>query len=333
MNQLDRVAPELLPQLDEFGPPMPVSRQNVGALGARSSEYLPARLAFGSTKPEKIVIDTQDGPLDLIVFNATTTKTQQSCLLLLHGGGYFMGSAKDKWFGPLFAERSGCTVVSVEYRVAPEHQFPAGLHDSFAALKWVHSKAGELEVDPDRIAIGGISAGGGLAAGLALYNRDQAGPPIAFQLLLCPMIDNLHDTASGGIENSQIWPRASSLAAWEMYLDGVPGHDASPYAAASRAADLSGLPPAMISVGEVDLFHDENRDYAERLQKAGIECAFRSYPGVFHGAEMAGYATEIGRRITDDYVGALRNALQGVRSGIEGPTHGATGADIGSQTN
>ncbi len=214
------------------------------------------------------------------------------------------------WFGPMFEERTGFTVVSVAYRLAPEHPFPAALHDAYAALGWVFGTGADvLGLDTTRVAIGGASAGGGLAAGLALFNRDRGGPPIGLQLLLYPMLDNLHDTASGWIEDHPVWCRADSLAAWEMYLSGKPAIAASCYAAASRAADCRELPPVFIAVGEVDLFLDENRDYAQRLLASGVACNFRTYPGMYHGGEVAGIETEIGRSMTQDYVAALRHAF------------------------
>ncbi len=214
------------------------------------------------------------------------------------------------WFGPMFEERTGFTVVSVAYRLAPEHPFPAALHDAYAALGWVFGTGADvLGLDTTKIAIGGASAGGGLAAGLALFNRDRGGPPIGLQLLLYPMLNNLHDTASGRIKDHPVWCRADSQAAWEMYLNGNPATAASCYAAASRAADCRELPPVFIAVGEVDLFLDENRDYAQRLLASGVACNFRRYPGMYHGGEVAGIETEIGRCMTQDYVAALRHAL------------------------
>ena len=123
------------------------------------------------------------------------------------------------------------------------------------------------------------------------------------------MIDNLHDKASGRISDHPVWCLSDSLAAWDMYLDGTPGLNASPYAAPSRAHDLSGLPPAFLSVGDVDLFLDENVDYASRMKKSGGTCGIQTYPGVFHAAEVAGFDTLVGRRMIDDYVAALQAAF------------------------
>jgi acetyl esterase/lipase len=169
--------------------------------------------------------------------------------------------------------------------------------------------AEELGIDPNRLAIGGASAGGGLAAGLALKNRAEANHPLCSQLLLYPMIDNLHNTESGQITNHPIWTRASSFNAWEMYFNGEPGSDASPYAAASRADDLAGLPPAYICVGVEDLFRDEDIDYAKRLMAAAVPCELAIFPGVFHAAEVFLPDTVISRRMNRSISRALFDAL------------------------
>ena len=232
----------------------------------------------------------------------------QPCLLWIHGGGYILGSALDNratWI----AEALDLTVVSVDYRLAPEAPFPAGTEDCWAALNWVVEQADDLQIDLDRLAIGGASAGGGMAAGLALLNRDRGGPKLAMQLLIYPMIDNLHDTPSGQYTNHPVWNRHTSFNAWEMYLDGTPGKDASPYACAARATDLEGLPPAYVCVGAEDLFRDEDIDYARRLIAAGVPCELAVYPGLFHGADGFLPTARISRRLEQGYQAALAQAL------------------------
>lgn len=305
MTQLDRVDPALLPQLDGPSRP-PISQETLPQVREISRQRSANAPAYGQTTPRR---ETISGDLDLYIFEPTPRTTPAPCLLWLHGGGYIMGQAADMWHGPLFAEQTGCVVVSVDYRLAPEHPFPAALIDAFAALNWLANNAAPLGIDPTRIAIGGASAGAGLAAGLALYTRDQGGPIPSFQLLLYPMLDNLHDTPSGRLADHPVWPRSDSLAAWELYLGGVPGRAASPYAAAARATDLAGLPPARIVVGEVDLFLDENASYAKRLTQAGVPVEFQTYPGMFHSGEVAGANTAIGKRMINDTVAALRVAM------------------------
>lgn len=167
----------------------------------------------------------------------------------------------------------------------------------------------QLDINPDRIAIGGSSAGAGMAAGISLMNRDRKGFPLVFQYLLYPMLDSLHDTPSGRLENHPIWTRQTSLNAWEMYLDGVPGESASPYASASRAKDLSGLPATYIVVGAQDLFRDEDIDYAQRLMAADVATKLEVFPGVFHGAEAFFPDAKISKLMRESYYKALKIGL------------------------
>lgn len=166
-----------------------------------------------------------------------------------------------------------------------------------------------LGIDEHRVAIGGASAGGGMAAGVALMNNDKDNFPLQLQLLLYPMIDNLHATVSGKLENHPIWKRSTSFNAWEMYLDGIPAKLASPYAAATRATDLTGLPPVYLCVGSEDLFRDENIDYAQRLLAAGVPCEFSIFPGLYHGADSFIPTARVSRRLNKAFLQALDHAL------------------------
>lgn len=217
-------------------------------------------------------------------------------LLWIHGGGYLFGNA-DELLPAQIAERHTCTVVSVDYRLAPEHPFPAGLEDCLEAYLWMHRNADELGIEPKRIGLAGQSAGGGLAAGLSLKLRDSKAPAPAMQFLLYPMIDNLHDTPSGQHDDHYVWNRQTSLNAWEMYLGGTPGINASPYAAAARENDLNDLPPCFITVGTSDLFRDECIDYAQRLMAAKVSTELAVFPGIFHGAEQFAPDAAISKRM------------------------------------
>ena len=310
MSILQSVDPELRALLVEDEEIIPITRHTLPSIRARSAERYQLRPVYGSTIPTKQTITSDGVDLDLFLFAPPqTTPAPRPCLIWLHGGGYIMGRADDMWNGPLFAEQANCLVISVDYRLAPEHPYPAGLHDAVAALDWAHTNAKDLNIDPNRIAVGGASAGAGLAAGLALYNRDLGNLPIAFQLLLYPMLDNLHDTASGQRPDHPIWNRADSLSAWEMYLNGTPRSGAPCYAAPSRVTDLSDLPTAMISVGDVDLFLDENIQYAQALRSHGVTCELRQYPGMIHAGEVAGHATKVGTAMIHDYVSALKQSF------------------------
>jgi acetyl esterase/lipase len=238
-------------------------------------------------------------------------------LLWIHGGGYCLGAMEsDDNVVRQIAKAVGSVIVSVEYRLAPEHPFPAALNDCSTALQWLADNTDTLAVDPARIAIGGISAGAGLAAGLALYVRDKTDITLVFQFLLCPMIDDRCVTSSSHmITDERVWNRHSNLTAWKNYLRGendaetAPFDDVSAYAAASRAIDLSDLPPAYIAVGSVDAFVDENRDYAERLETAGVSTQLAVFTGGFHGFEFIAPAAVVSKTARDSHYSALRSAL------------------------
>lgn len=210
------------------------------------------------------------------------------------------------------AHKVDITVCSVQYRLAPEYPFPAAINDAYSVLQWMTSDQGVLSlgIDVDRIAIGGPSAGGGLSAGVSLMARDKGGPKLCFQLLLYPMIDNMHDTVSGQLENTPAWNKETSHNAWEMYLNGNPGKKAPAYAAAARADDLTGLLPAYICVGTDDLFRDEDIEYARRLMAANVPCELAVFPGVYHGADMDVPGARVCQRLEQSYLAALRDALR-----------------------
>ncbi|MEM9176052.1 MAG: alpha/beta hydrolase [Myxococcota bacterium] len=304
---VDRLDPELavlIPTLPEGL--ANITRDSVVALREALAANAPPPPPTDVVITQRAVPST-DGDVTVYVHRRPSDAVQP-CLLWIHGGGYLLGSALDlraTWI----AEALDVTVVSVEYRLAPEHPFPAGTEDCFAALQWTVEHADALSIDPARLAIGGASAGGGLAAGLALLNRDRGGPDLAMQLLIYPMIDNLHATPSGQIANHPVWCRRTSFNAWEMYLDGTPGEDASPYACATRATNLEGLPPAYVCVGAEDLFRDEDIDYARRLIAAGVPCELAVYPGLFHGADGFLPQARLSRRLEQGYQTALAHAL------------------------
>jgi acetyl esterase/lipase len=204
-------------------------------------------------------------------------------------------------------------VASVEYRLAPEHPFPAPLEDCYAGLAWLSACADERGVDRARIAIGGPSAGGGLAAGLALLARDRGEVPVRFQLLVYPMIDDRNATPSSrAITDPKVWNRHANEVGWNAYLAGRAGaDDVSPYAAPARATDLAGLPPTYINVGDLDLFLDEDLAYARALMAAGVPVELHVYPGAFHGSNAFVSRSALSQRWTADERAALHRALNG----------------------
>ena len=210
------------------------------------------------------------------------------CLYFMHGGGFVLGTMAstderiDAWCAEL-----GCVGASVEYRLAPETPYPGPLEDCYAGLAWVHEHSEQLGVDAGQVGVAGASAGGGLAAGLALLARDRGElPPVAFELLLYPMLDDRLTTASIGWEFKG-WDRTSVQYVWGAYLGDLAGTDrVPPYAAPSRAENLEGLPPALICVGALDGYLDEGVDYAIRLMRAGVPTELHVYEGAPHGFDM-----------------------------------------------
>ena len=231
-------------------------------------------------------------------------------LLYLHGGGFVLGSLDSEHAGAvLLARELGVVVVSVDYRLAPEDPFPAGLEDCYSALQWLHTHAGENGVDTSRIGVIGQSAGGGLAAGLALLARDRGGPELCFQYLGIPELDDRLTTPSmTAFVDTPLWSRPNAVLSWQHYLAGATGDDVSPYAAPARATDLAGLPPAYISTMEFDPLRDEGIHYALGLMAAGVSCELHSFPGTFHGSAIATGAA-VSRRAMAETLEVLRRRL------------------------
>lgn len=236
------------------------------------------------------------------LFRPAGTSEATPALLWIHGGGYVIGTAaQDDWLCTGFVKRLGITVASVEYRLAPEHPYPGGLEDCYAALTWL---AGLPAVDGGRVAIGGASAGGGLAAALALLARDRGEIAPVFQLLAYPMLDD-RSSATAENPNYRLWNTRSNRFGWTAYLDGADPQIAVP----ARRDDLGGLPPAWIGVGTNDLFHDEDLAYAERLTAAGVGCDVEIIPGAFHGFDQVAPKARVSRRFFDSQCDSLRAGL------------------------
>jgi acetyl esterase/lipase len=251
----------------------------------------------------------RDGDPDVLVRVYAPDEPSGAGLLYVHGGGFVLGSIDSEHAGGVrIAQQVGAVVVSVDYRLAPEHPFPAGIEDCYAALRWFHGEADRLGVDPARIGVCGQSAGGGLAAGLALMARDRGGPALCFQYLGIPELDDRLATASmTAFVDTPLWNRPSAEVSWRCYLGDDPG-EVSPYAAPGRATDLSGLPPAYISTMEFDPLRDEGILYAMGLLAAGVSCELHSFPRTFHGSSLVTTA-EVSRRANDEMAAVLRRRL------------------------
>jgi len=236
-----------------------------------------------------------------------------AALLWIHGGGFVIGRAaqNDRFCGTV-ARELGIVVVSVEYRKAPEHRFPAGLDDCQAGWTWMLRQAVALGIDPARVAVGGESAGGGLAASLVQRLHDAGGTQPAAQWLFCPMLDD-RTAARRELDGvgHLVWTNRLNRSGWRSYLGVEPGAvSAAPYAAAARRDDLAGLPPAWIGVGDIDLFADEDRDYAERLRASGVHATLDVVPGAPHGFEIWAPDSTLAREYVTRAHAWLRGTLE-----------------------
>lgn len=320
MDMTDRLDPELAEPLQTFLSltgggfslrDIPAARQRRNELAA--AQMAKAPIIEGITSEDRYAPGPPGAP-DVFVrmYQPTDRPPSLPALVWIHGGGYVLGRVEqDDPLAKHLSKVAACVVASVEYRLAPEHPHPAPVEDCYAALKWFAAHAGEFGVDRSRIAIGGASAGGGLAAGLALLARDRAEVELAYQLLIYPMIDDRNVAlASETTPDTFVWSRENNLMGWRAYLGHEPGGaDVSPYAAAARATDLSGLPPAYIPVGDLDLFLDENIDYARRLLAAGVPTELHVYPGGYHGFNGFAPGADIVQRFNTERDQALKRAL------------------------
>jgi acetyl esterase/lipase len=224
-----------------------------------------------------------------------------------HGGGMILGHI-DLFDGSLarYVSASGTPILSVDYRRAPEHPHPAPVEDAYAGLVWLHEHAGELGVDPARIAVFGDSAGGGLAAGVSVLARDRQGPPIARQILLMPMLDDRNLEPDPELAPFVLWSWDDNRTGWGALLgDAAGGPDVPAHAAPARVADPAGLPPAYIEVGQLDIFRDEALTYALRLSQAGVQVEFHLHSGVPHEFESIAYTSDAAKRVITDRVRVL----------------------------
>ncbi|MFJ3306757.1 alpha/beta hydrolase [Streptomyces sp. NPDC086549] len=269
-----------------------------------------AELAAAVPAPDTADVEVEDrtvpGDPDVAV-RIYRPHQAQGAVVWLHGGGFVMGNldTEHPW-ATRIAQGSGAVVISVGYRLAPEHRFPAALDDAYAVLNWTAGHAAELGVDPARIAVGGHSAGGGLAAAVALRARDEKGPAIRFQLLNQPGLDDRQETWSARNFTDTPWfDRDKATAAWRHYLGSQP---ATPYAAPARAADLSGLPPAYVATAELCPNRDEDIAYALRLLQAGVSVELHQWPGTFHGSQAI-LSAEVSQRQNAELGTVLRRVL------------------------
>ncbi|ANS68539.1 lipase/esterase [Streptomyces lincolnensis] len=310
------IDPELAPWA-ELLPGMPF--RDVAEARAVESRILDAMPEGETAVPVEVRQSTAAGPqgagrVPVRVYTPRGADGPRAALVYLHGGGFCLGSVELSHGGcAVFAAETGAVVVSVEYRLAPEHPFPAGLEDAYAAFVWTVEHAAGLGVDAARVGVGGDSAGGGLAAALSLLARDRGGPAPCFQYLGNPALDDRLGTPSmRAFTDTPGLRRGDVEAIWDHYLGGPGrrgGEGVSPCAAPARAEDLAGLPPAYVSVCEFDPLRDEGLDYAHRLVRAGVPTELHLFPGTFH-ASAAVQDAEVSRRMIGEAIGAMRRGLR-----------------------
>lgn len=299
---------DLIPALDLNDAILPMLRDGM----EQASFAMPEPIGTGVTTRDEQVTGPDGQAIPVRIYTPSGAGPMPA-ILQIHGGGYVMGSVNTGHGGMMtLAAATDAVILSVDYRLAPETRAPGSVEDCYAALLWLHDHAADLGVDPTRIAVAGQSAGGGLAAALTLMARDRGGPAIAHQILIYPMLDDRTCiTRQPEHLGAFVWtPQANSFG-WRCLLGQEPGGaQVPPYSVPARATDLSGLPPAFIAVGALDLFLAEDMDYARRLIEAKVPAELHVYPGAYHGFDVMPDAPVSGQ-MQRDMIAALRRALHG----------------------
>jgi acetyl esterase/lipase len=315
MSRRDLIDPESRQPLDQLLEAMPggfnaipdiVARRDVASQMLAAIEVPPNE---NVTHEDRVVPGPAGAPdISVRIYRPVNASGSLPGVYFIHGGGMILGNVEgESPVAEQVCEQVGAIVVSVEYRLAPEHPHPAPAEDCYAGLVWMARNAAELGFDPDRLAVYGGSAGGGLTIAVVLLARDRGFPAIRFQMPIYPMIDDTNETASSHeITDVGVWDRPANIEAWQWYLG---GGKADQYAAPARAEDLSGLPPAFIDVGTVDLFRDEDITFAMRLMQAGVPTELHVNPGAYHASEVLAPQAELSRRIWERRFDALRRGL------------------------
>lgn len=305
---IDPAIATLLAEADKIDP-RPIEALSVAEARARggSVSVAPALPPQPVAQVRELIIDTLP-PIPARLYRPRSGTLP--LLVYFHGGGWVVGSvAISDPFCRALANASGCAVVSVDYRLAPEDRYPAAADDAYAATRWSADHASDLGIDASRIAVGGSSAGGNLAAVVALMARERGTPKVAFQLLHVPVTDHDFDTPSYRVNGSGFGLTRSGMRwFWDNYAPDPKLRD-EPYASPLRAKDLSGLPPAHIVTAECDPLRDEGKAYATRLRQAGVPTTYVEYPGMVHGFTGMAMSIPMGRTAIDDMSAALRKAL------------------------
>ena len=314
MKSRHLVDPDLLALFDS----LPAVEFTTELLPAIRSTSLPFEVDSAAVDAAELARRKVPGPkgapeVEVAIYRPRDKSGAIPCILHLHGGGYVVGSTAT--LEPIHRSLSaaaGCCLVSVEYRLAPETRFPGAIEDCYAALTWLFAQAPSLGLDSARIGVMGESAGGGLAAALALLARDRGEHKLKFQHLIYPMLDDRTCVAQEPhpYAGEFLWTPRNNAFGWSALLGVAPGSDnVSPYASAARAADLSGLPPTFISTGALDLFLEEDMEYARRLTRAGVSVELHVYPGAYHAFDILTKAP-IAAAANRDSLSALRRFMK-----------------------
>ena len=309
MMPVDPMIAALLAEAEKIDP-RPLEALSVAEARARggSVNAAPALAPEPVAEVRDAIVDARP-PISIRLYRPRSGKTLP-LLVYFHGGGWVVGSvAISDPFCRALANASGCAVVSVEYRLAPEDRYPAAADDAYAATRWSAEHAADLGIDASRVAVGGSSAGGNLAAVVTLMARDQRTPPIAFQLLHVPVMDHDFGTPSYRANATGYGlTRAGMRWFWDHYAPDEKLRD-EPYASPLRAKDFAGLPPAHVVTAECDPLRDEGKAYAARLVEAGVKTTYAEYPGMVHGFTSMAMSIPTGRTAIDEMGAALRKAL------------------------
>lgn len=319
MRNRERVIPELLEVLDKF-PGLSLDQELIPQVReALKDGYEPVDQTDVSI--EVIAIEAYDNEeINIRVYKPRNLNDNLPGLLWIHGGGYVLGAAEsDDALCVRYVKDIGCIVVSVDYRLAPEHPYPTPLEDCYSALCWMVNNAEQLSIDINKIAVAGSSAGGGLTAALTLLARDRNFPKVHVQLPLYPMIDDSNNTPSANeITEGMIWNQQLNDMGWKLYLGKLYGTDnIPPYAAPARAIDYSNLPYTYTFIGQLDPFRDETLTYVTKLAQAGVDVEFHLYPGAYHGFESLNPQSPVAQYAMNEYINAIKTGFERITSSLK----------------
>lgn len=304
------LAAEAQPRFDYSQPE--TARSRVARMGATlvTKRYWKELEAAVTYRDLTIPQDADGQPIPIRIYTPNTAVLSGGAVVFFHGGGFMVGDLNVEHYRCLkWAQETRTIVVSCDYRLSPENRFPAALEDCTGCFGWVVDNASDLGIDPSRIVVAGVSAGGNLAASVSLFNRDHGLRPACLQMLIYPALDDRMTSQSMNTHTDQPgWTRVDTKHMWTHYL-GPLRDNVSPYAAPSRASDLSGLPPAYVLTAEFDPLRDEATDYALRLTSAGVAVDFRNFAGTFHGFDVV-KESRLAQYAMNDQIFAINRAME-----------------------